>query len=115
MLPYQIDNSFATTWKRLANTPLPAIALANKLARIAWAVLNKERNFECVEDTRCHPNLLECGIMLGAVKANPFGWPQRAASLDSPCAQRPGCAGRDGGTASRPEQRNCNDKETAMT
>jgi transposase len=25
-----------------------AIALANKLARIAWAVLNKERNFECV-------------------------------------------------------------------
>src|SRR5207245_1931802 len=24
-----------------------AIALANKLARIAWAVLNKERNFEC--------------------------------------------------------------------
>ncbi len=26
-----------------------AIALANKLARIAWAVLNKERNFECVK------------------------------------------------------------------
>jgi transposase len=25
-----------------------AIALANKLARMAWAVLNKERNFECV-------------------------------------------------------------------
>jgi transposase len=25
-----------------------AIALANKLARIAWAVLNKERNFECI-------------------------------------------------------------------
>jgi hypothetical protein len=24
-----------------------AIALADKLARIAWAVLNKERNFEC--------------------------------------------------------------------
>jgi transposase len=24
-----------------------AIALANKLARIAWAVLNKEHNFEC--------------------------------------------------------------------
>jgi hypothetical protein len=29
-----------------------AIALANKLARIAWAVLNKERNFVCVK-----PNL----------------------------------------------------------
>jgi hypothetical protein len=26
-----------------------AIALANKLARIAWAVLNKERNFACVK------------------------------------------------------------------
>jgi transposase len=24
-----------------------AIALANKLVRIAWAVLNKEHNFEC--------------------------------------------------------------------
>jgi hypothetical protein len=26
-----------------------AIALANKLARIAWAVLNKERPFECTK------------------------------------------------------------------
>ena len=26
-----------------------AIALANKLARIAWAVLHKERAFECVK------------------------------------------------------------------
>jgi transposase len=32
--------------KRLHRNVL-AIALANKLARIAWAVLNKERNFEC--------------------------------------------------------------------
>jgi transposase len=24
-----------------------AMALANKLARVAWAVLNKGRNFEC--------------------------------------------------------------------
>ncbi len=32
--------------KRLHHNVL-AIALANKLARIAWAVLNKERNFEC--------------------------------------------------------------------
>ena len=31
--------------KRLHHNVL-AIALANKLARIAWAVLNKERNFE---------------------------------------------------------------------
>src|SRR5450631_346730 len=32
--------------KRLHHN-VPAIALANKLARIAWAVLNKECNFEC--------------------------------------------------------------------
>ena len=33
--------------KRLHHNVL-AIALANKLARIAWAVLNKERDFECI-------------------------------------------------------------------
>src|SRR5882724_3130503 len=34
-----------------------AIALANKLARIAWAVLNKGRAFECVktEETAARP------------------------------------------------------------
>ncbi len=37
--------------KRLHHNVL-AIALANKLARIAWAVLNKERDFECVRDGR---------------------------------------------------------------
>jgi len=34
--------------KRLHHNVL-AIALANRLARIAWAVLNKERTFECVK------------------------------------------------------------------
>jgi transposase len=33
--------------KRLHHNVL-AIALANKLARIAWAVLRKEREFECM-------------------------------------------------------------------
>jgi hypothetical protein len=32
-----------------------AIALANKLARIAWAVLNKERNFECARTRATSP------------------------------------------------------------
>ena len=32
-----------------------AIALANKLARIAWAVLNKERNFEVTRTTAPSP------------------------------------------------------------
>jgi transposase len=36
--------------KRLHHNVL-AIALANKLARIAWAVLNKERNFEVMKTT----------------------------------------------------------------
>ena len=32
-----------------------AIALANKLARIAWAVLHKGRAFECVKTNASHP------------------------------------------------------------
>ena len=35
--------------KRRLHHNVLAIALANKLARIAWAVLNKERAFECVK------------------------------------------------------------------
>jgi hypothetical protein len=42
----------AIAWGPLANAPSPipalAIALANKLARIAWAVLHTGRAFECV-------------------------------------------------------------------
>jgi transposase len=40
--------------KRLHRNVL-AIALANKLARIAWAVLNKERNFECARTNAMAP------------------------------------------------------------
>ena len=40
--------------KRLHHNVL-AIALANKLARIAWAVLNKERNFECISRNAMSP------------------------------------------------------------
>src|SRR5215470_9521164 len=40
--------------KRLHHN-VPAIALANKLARIAWAVLNKERNFEVTRTTAPSP------------------------------------------------------------
>jgi transposase len=35
--------------KRRLHHNVLAIALANRLARIAWAVLNKERNFESVK------------------------------------------------------------------
>jgi transposase len=40
--------------KRLHHNVL-AIALANKLARIAWAVLNKERNFQCISRNAIAP------------------------------------------------------------
>ncbi len=40
--------------KRLHHNVL-AIALANKLARIAWAVLNRERNFECARTRATSP------------------------------------------------------------
>src|SRR2546430_5957804 len=40
--------------KRLHHNVL-AIALANKLARIAWAVLNKGRNFECARTNAVAP------------------------------------------------------------
>jgi transposase len=41
--------------KRRLHHNVLAIALANRLARIAWAVLNKERNFECVKTTEMAP------------------------------------------------------------
>jgi transposase len=39
--------SWIESAKKRMHRNVLAIALANKLARIAWAVLNKERNFEC--------------------------------------------------------------------
>ena len=44
---YGLKSWIEAAKKRLHHNVL-AIALANKLARIAWAVLNKEREFECV-------------------------------------------------------------------
>ena len=47
------------SWIEAAKTRLHhnvlAIALANKLARIAWAVLNKGRNFECAKTNAMAP------------------------------------------------------------
>ena len=44
---YGLKSWIEAAKKRMHHNVL-AIALANKLARIAWAVLNKERNFECI-------------------------------------------------------------------
>ena len=51
-----------------------------------------------------------------ACKRRARGEPSATASLDGPCARRPGAnAGRDEGTASWHEQRNCTDEEPEMT
>jgi len=53
---YGLKSWIEAAKKRLHYNVL-AIALANKLARIAWAVLNKGRAFECVntEETASRP------------------------------------------------------------
>jgi len=51
---YGLKSWIEAAKKRLHHNVL-AIALANKLARIAWAVLNKERKFECVRTSAMAP------------------------------------------------------------
>jgi transposase len=51
---YGLKSWIEAAKKRLHHNVL-AIALANKLARIAWAVLNKERKFECVRINKMSP------------------------------------------------------------
>ena len=51
---YGLKSWIESAKKRLHHNVL-AIALANKLARIAWAVLNKERNFECTRTNAIAP------------------------------------------------------------
>jgi transposase len=51
---YGLKSWIETAKKRLHHNVL-AIALANKLARIAWAVLHKGRAFECVKTNATAP------------------------------------------------------------
>jgi transposase len=51
---YGLKSWIEAAKKRLHHNVL-AIALANKLARIAWAVLNKERKFECSRTNKMSP------------------------------------------------------------
>jgi transposase len=51
---YGLKSWIEAAKKRMHHNVL-AIALANKLARIAWAVLNKERNFECTKTNAMEP------------------------------------------------------------
>ena len=107
---YGLKSWIEAAKKRLHPNVL-AIALANKLARIAWAVLHKGRAFECVKTNEAYrPANLRA--VLGPVKAWPGnagarGKPSATANLDGPCARRISApAGRDEGTAARHEQRN---------
>jgi Transposase IS116/IS110/IS902 family len=105
--------------KRLHHNML-AIAFANKLARIAWAVLNKGAGFGCVEtESQCvsraplRPGLRERRAVLGPVKEWPGNArarprPPRRPALTVSCARRASApAGREEGTATRRKQRNC--------
>jgi hypothetical protein len=51
---YGLKSWIEAAKKRLHHNVL-AIALANKLARTAWAVLNKERKFECIRTNKMSP------------------------------------------------------------
>src|SRR6476661_4160755 len=51
---YGLKSWIEAAKKRLHHNVL-AIALANKLARIAWSVLNKEREFECIRTNKMSP------------------------------------------------------------
>ena len=96
--------------KRLHHNVL-AIALANKLARIAWAVLAKGRGFECEDDNAIAPTcmiLAPCSDRQGGPgNAGARGKPARRPALTAPArVASSACAGRDEGTAVRHEQRN---------
>ena len=89
--------------KRLHHNVL-AIALANKLARIAWAVLARGGNFElrrsddAVAPTRL--SLAPCSGRQGVAWKRNRGEAARRPALTAPCARRSReAAGRDEGTA----------------
>ena len=75
--------------KRLHHNVL-AIALANKLARIAWAVLNKERNFECVRGAApSSPICLSLAPCSGPSRPSPAGGRQERPALTAPARGAP--------------------------
>jgi hypothetical protein len=103
--------------KRLHHNVL-AIALANKLARIAWAVLQQGTRIRGHED--------DCAVVPTCVSVAPCSGPSRRGlqtleleprqlrrpALTVPARECPAQrAGRDEGTASRHEQRNCTNQE----
>jgi hypothetical protein len=99
---YGLKSWIEATKKRLHHNVL-AIALANKLARMAWAVLHNGGAFACVKTNEAGSRPANPCAVLGPVKA----WPGHAdtrgkagatASPDGPCARRT--------SARRPGRRN---------
>lgn len=110
-------------WIEAAKKPLHhnvlAIALANKLARIAWAVLNKGRAFVCIK-TDAMASRPASSRRARAVKAWPGSMDARGklratASLDRPCARRRAMAGRDEGTVVGTNKGTAQGEELLMT
>ena len=107
---YGLDSWIEAAKKRLHHNVL-AIALANKLARIARAVLNKGRASRASRRRRRRPDLLDPRAVRGAVKARPGGSRARregstTAGLDDPYARRVSARRPDEGTTARHKQRN---------
>jgi hypothetical protein len=94
--------------KRLHHNVL-AIALANKLARIAWAVLNQIRMHQDEQDgVPSRLSVAPCSDPSRRGLATPKREAKqvRRPALTAPCARRlSASAGRDEGTGSRHEQR----------
>ena len=94
--------------KRRLHHNVLAIALANKLARVAWAVLNKERNFECVKTSEMASDPLKRGTVLGVVKAWPGNPAPEAGQARRPTLTAPVRGAREqahAGTKERPTAR----------
>ena len=97
--------------KRRLHYNVLAIALANKLARIAWAVLNKGAPSRASRPMRWRPVLRDPRAVLGPSRRGLAAWtraarPARRPALTAPARGAPARAGRDEGTATRHEQRN---------
>jgi len=79
---------------------LVACALANKMARIGWAVMMRQEDFRCRRQDQPRPDRLEPGAVLTAVKtaARAFGGGLRPVLTAAARGARRK-AGRDGETA----------------
>ena len=102
--------------KRRLHRNVLAIALANKLARIAWAVLDKGRAFELTKTDDASPDLFDPRAVLGASRRG-LATPEQAASqarrpaLTAPARGAIDACGSGRRNGPWLEQRNCAKEE----